>query len=98
MTPTVVFDLDKVLLRGDASTLFLHGRLRHAPGRLVPLLLAAPLLLSGAALPHSRPLAARAITRTAVGGRSDSDVTTVADAYREALTRRFPSPRRPLVG
>ena len=45
MAPTVVFDLDKVLLGGDASTLFLHGRLRQAPGRLPLLLLAAPLLV-----------------------------------------------------
>jgi phosphatidylglycerophosphatase C len=88
MTPTVVFDLDKVLLGGDASTLFLHGRLRRAPGRLVPLLLAAPLLVPGASVPQLRPLAARAMTRLAVGGRSDSDVEAVAEAYREALTRK----------
>ena len=35
MASTVVFDLDKVLLGGDASTLFLHGRLRQAPRRLL---------------------------------------------------------------
>jgi phosphatidylglycerophosphatase C len=85
---TVVFDLDKVLLGGDASTLFLHGRLRRSPGRLPLLLLAAPLLLPGAAFPQTRPLAARIMTRLAVGGRSDSDVEAVADAYREALTRK----------
>ena len=88
MAPTVVFDLDKVLLGGDASTLFLDGRLRRAPARLVPLLLAAPLLLLLAALPQTRPLGARLMTRIAVGGRSDSDVQAVADAYREALTRK----------
>jgi phosphatidylglycerophosphatase C len=43
----VVFDLDKVLLGGDATTLFLHGRLRRSPRRLAPLLLAAPLLVPG---------------------------------------------------
>src|SRR5829696_7659554 len=81
MAPTVVFDLDKVLLGGDASTLFLDGRLRRAPARLVPLLLAAPLLLLLAALPQTRPLGARLMTRIAVGGRSDSDVqAVVADA------------------
>jgi phosphatidylglycerophosphatase C len=47
MASTVVFDLDKVLLGGDASSLFLHGRLRQAPRRLLPLLLAAPLLVPG---------------------------------------------------
>jgi phosphatidylglycerophosphatase C len=88
MASTVVFDLDKVLLGGDASTLFLHGRLREAPGRLLFLLLAAPLLLPAAALPQLRPLAARAMTRIAVGGRSGSDVELVAEAYREALTRK----------
>jgi phosphatidylglycerophosphatase C len=56
---TVVFDLDKVLLGGDASTLFLHGRLRQSPGRTLALLLAAPLLLPGAAISRTRPLAAR---------------------------------------
>jgi phosphatidylglycerophosphatase C len=86
--PTVVFDLDKVLLGGDASTLFLHGRLRRSPRRLLPLLLTAPLLLLGAAVPQLRPLAARAMTRLAVGGRPDSDVEAVAEAYGAALTRK----------
>jgi phosphatidylglycerophosphatase C len=78
--PTVVFDLDKVLLGGDASTLFLSGRLRQAPGRLLPLLLAAPLLMPGAAVPVTRPLAARVMTRIAVGGKAESDVEAVAEA------------------
>jgi phosphatidylglycerophosphatase C len=86
--PIVVFDLDKVLLGGDASTLFLHGRLRQAPGRLLPLLLAAPLLVPGSAVPRTRPMAARAMTRITVGGRSDSDVQAVAAAYGEALGRK----------
>jgi phosphatidylglycerophosphatase C len=88
MTPTVVFDLDKVLLGGDATTLFLHGRLRQDPARALPLLLAAPLLLPGAATPQVRPLAARVLTRIAVGGTGDDDVTAVAAAYREALARK----------
>jgi phosphatidylglycerophosphatase C len=84
--PTVVFDLDKVLLGGDASTLFLHGRLRQAPRRALPLLLASPVLLVGAALPQLRPLGARLMTRLAVGGSRDTDVGDVAAAYREVLT------------
>ncbi|MCW2742281.1 MAG: phosphoserine phosphatase [Blastococcus sp.] len=88
MASTVVFDLDKVLLGGDASTLFLHGRLRRAPRRLLPLLLAAPLLLPGAVIPRLRPLAARAMTRIAIGGRSASGVEAIAAAYREALARK----------
>jgi phosphatidylglycerophosphatase C len=84
----VVFDLDKVLLGGDATTLFLHGRLRRSPARVLPLLLAAPLLVPGAAVPQLRPLAARAMTRLAVGGRDDADVEAVAEAYEEALTRK----------
>jgi phosphatidylglycerophosphatase C len=83
--PTVVFDLDKVLLGGDASTLFLHGRLRQEPRRALPLLLASPVLLVGAALPQLRPLGARLMTRIALGG-SASDVDGVASAYRTALT------------
>jgi phosphatidylglycerophosphatase C len=86
--PTVVFDLDKVLLGGDASTLFLSGRLRQAPGRLLPLLLAAPLLMPGAAVPVTRPLAARVMTRIAVGGKAESDVEAVAEAYGRALVRK----------
>jgi phosphatidylglycerophosphatase C len=88
MQPTVVFDLDKVLLGGDASTLFLHGRLRQSPGRLLPLLLAAPLLAPAAAAPQTRPLGARLMTRIAVGGKAGSDVEAVADAFGEALTRK----------
>ena len=88
MAPTVVFDLDKVLLGGDASTLFLHGRLRQAPGRLLPLLLAMPLLAVLAASSRLRPLGARLMTRIAVGGRAEDDVRDVAEAYREALTRK----------
>ena len=85
MSGTVVFDLDKVLLGGDASTLFLHGRLRQARGRTLALLLVAPLLLTGAALPHTRPIAARVMTRLAVGGSPSTDVEDVAAAYRSAL-------------
>jgi phosphatidylglycerophosphatase C len=85
MAPAVVFDLDKVLLGGDASTLFLRGRLRQAPGRLLHLLLAAPLLAVGSAIPPVRPLAARGMTRIAVGRRPDSDVEAVAAVYGEAL-------------
>jgi phosphatidylglycerophosphatase C len=88
MSAVVVFDLDKVLLGGDASTLFLSGRLSQSPGRLVPLLLASPVLLPGSALPHTRPLAARVMTRIAVGGKSEDDVDAVAEAYRRALTRK----------
>jgi phosphatidylglycerophosphatase C len=80
-----VFDLDKVLLGGDASTLFLHGRLRQEPRRAIPLLLAFPVLLVGVALPQSRPLGARLMTRLALGGSADSDVDGVASAYRSAL-------------
>jgi phosphatidylglycerophosphatase C len=88
MASTVVFDLDKVLLGGDASTLFLHGRLRQAPRRLLLLLLAAPLLVPGSLIPQLRPLSARLMTRIAVGGRPGSDVEAVASAYGEALTRK----------
>ena len=85
MAATVVFDLDKVLLGGDASTLFLRGLLRRRPGRALPLLLAAPVLLVGAALPQTRPLGARLMTRLAVGGSPDTDVDDVADTYRQVL-------------
>jgi len=88
MAATVVFDLDKVLLGGDASTLFLHGRLRQAPGRLLLLLLAAPLLVVGSLVPQVRPLAARVMTRIAVGGQPGSDVEAAAAAYGEALGRK----------
>ena len=84
MAGTVVFDLDKVLLRGDATALFLRGRLRQAPRRAVPLLLAAPVLVPAALLPWLRPLAARVLTRLAVGADDDA----VADGYREALAVR----------
>jgi phosphatidylglycerophosphatase C len=88
MASTVVFDLDKVLLGGDASTLFLHGRLRQSPRRLLLLLLAAPLLVPGSLIPQVRPLAARLMTRIAVGGHDGSDVEAVASAYGEALSRK----------
>jgi phosphatidylglycerophosphatase C len=84
MAGTVVFDLDKVLLRGDATALFLRGRLRQAPRRAVPLLLAAPVLVPAALLPWLRPLAARVLIRLAVGADDDA----VADGYREALAVR----------
>src|SRR6185312_2903849 len=60
----------------------------RSPGRLAPLLLAAPLLVPGAAVPQLRPLAARAMTRLALGGRGVCDVAAVAEAYEEALTRK----------
>jgi phosphatidylglycerophosphatase C len=85
MTPTVVFDLDKVLLGGDASTLFLDGLLRQHPLRAFRLLVAAPALLVAAAVPQLRPLGARLMIRVAVGGQ---DVHAVAAAYRSALTRK----------
>jgi phosphatidylglycerophosphatase C len=88
MARTVVFDLDKVLLAGDASVLFLRGRLPQSPVRALPLLLAAPVLLPGALVPQLRPLAARAMTRIAVAGRAVPDAHAAADAYRSALAHR----------
>ena len=74
-----------MLLGGDASTLFLHGRFRQARGRTLALLLASPLLLPGALVPQLRPIAARVMTRLAVGGSPATDVEDVAAAYRSAL-------------
>lgn len=88
MAPTVVFDLDRVLLSGDASALFLQGMLRQRPLRALPLLLAAPVLVAVAAVPQLRPLAARAMTRLAVAGGDLSDADAAADVYRAALTHR----------
>jgi phosphatidylglycerophosphatase C len=85
MSATVVFDLDKVLLGSDASTLFLRGRLRQNRARTLALLLASPLLLPGAAIPQLRPLTARLMTRLAVGGSPADDVEDVASAYRSVL-------------
>jgi phosphatidylglycerophosphatase C len=65
----------------------LRGRLRQAPGRLVLLLLATPLLVVGSLVPQVRALAARLMTRIALGGRPESDVEAVAAAYGEALGR-----------
>ena len=83
MPTTTVFDLDKVLLGGDASTLFLRGVLRQRPGRAVPLLLCSPVLLVASAVPQLRPLGARLMTRLAVGGPASVD--RIADAFRSAL-------------
>ena len=81
----VVFDLDKVLLGGDASTLFLRGRFRQSRRRTLALLLASPLLLLGAAIPQLRALTARIMTRLAIGGSPEDDVEDVAEAFRSAL-------------
>jgi len=83
MTSTVVFDLDKGLLGGDASTLFLHGRLRQRSRSALPLLLASPLLLVAAAVPQLRALGALVMSRVAT---SDRDVESVAAAFRSVLT------------
>lgn len=83
MGGTVVVDLDRVLLSGDAAALFLRGAIPRAPHRAIPLLLAAPLLLAGSAPPQTRPLAARALTRLALGRRSGA--AGVTDAYRRAV-------------
>jgi phosphatidylglycerophosphatase C len=88
MTTTVVFDQDKVLLNGNATTLFLHGRMRLAPARLLPLLAAAPVLLLTSAVSALRPLAVRLLVRIAVGGVEDDDLAAVAAAFREALSRK----------
>src|SRR3954463_5816861 len=82
MAATVVFDLDKVLLGGDASTLFLHGVLRQRPRRALPLLLCSPVLAAAAAVPRLRAPGARLMTRLAIPG---GDVDPIAGAYRSAL-------------
>ena len=79
---------DRVLVGGHAARLCGPGGRRRAPGRALPLLLASPVLLAGAALPQSRPLGARLMTRIALGGSADSDVDGVATAYRTALAVR----------
>src|SRR5215217_2029141 len=101
--PTVVFDLDKVLLGGDASTLFLSGRLRQAPRRALPLLLAAPLLMPGSAVSDFQAVAdsyGRALARkpeAAVADaiaclrrhQQDGDRVVVATGCEETLARGF---------
>ena len=84
----MVFDLDEVLLGGDASVLFLQGTLRQSPVRALPLVLAAPALVPGAVVPQLRPLAARAMTRVAVAGRAVPNAHAAADAYRAAVAHR----------
>jgi phosphatidylglycerophosphatase C len=44
--------------------------------------------MPGAAVSRTRPLAARLMTRIAVGGSTESDVQAVADAYGTALARK----------
>ena len=87
MAPTVVFDMDKVLLGGDASTLFLHGRLRQAPAGCSRCCWPCRCSRSSPPAPAASP-GARLMTRIAVGGRAEDDVQQVAAAYREALTRK----------
>jgi phosphatidylglycerophosphatase C len=77
--PTAVFDLDGVLLQGNAVRLFLAGRLRRSPARALPLAAAAPLLALAAAAGPTRPAAARAVTWLA-----GSSGETVAD-HRAAI-------------
>jgi phosphatidylglycerophosphatase C len=92
MTPVAVFDLDQVLLDGDATATFLATRLRQAPGRALPALLATPVLLAAAAVPRFRPLSARALTRLLLAGpgdgRPDDSVVAIAEVYRAAVARR----------
>ncbi|MGY1814763.1 haloacid dehalogenase-like hydrolase [Blastococcus sp. SYSU D00820] len=85
MGRSVVVDLDRVLLAGDASLLFLRGALTRAPRRLLRVLAAVPLLLAGSALPATRPLGARALLRLAAppGGADDA-----AAAFRRAVAGR----------
>ena len=77
MASTVVFDLDKGLIAGDASTLVPHGRLRQAPAGALPAPARRPaaaspvycsprvwLLVGTAHDPGSRWAAARALTST----------------------------------
>ena len=82
MTPTVVFDLDKVLLNGNTTALLLGAHLRRQPAGLLRLLAAAPLLLPGFVIPPLRPLAELLSTRLTVGRDS-----AVLDGYRNAVAR-----------
>lgn len=84
MTPTVVFDLDRVLVGGNVALLFVRGLLRRAPARALPLIVAAPLIALAATVGSLRPLCAWIIKWVAFGRRS-VDVRDVAAVYREAL-------------
>jgi phosphatidylglycerophosphatase C len=68
-----------VLLRGDTVRLFLAGRLRRSPARVLPLVAATPLAALGAVTGPTRPAAARLLT-VAVGAGTG----TAAD-FRAAL-------------
>ncbi|GAA2189722.1 haloacid dehalogenase-like hydrolase [Micromonospora lupini] len=77
---TVVFDLDGVLLRGDAFGLFMR-RVGFAGARL-PLAVVLLLLLAPAvAVPASRPWAARWMSRIGLVGRSASQLRTALERF-----------------
>jgi phosphatidylglycerophosphatase C len=86
VTSTVVFDLDRVLVSGNAVTLFARGLLRCAPRRALWLFCLAPLIALVATVAPLRPLCARVLIWLAVQDQSGSS-DDVAGVYREALAR-----------
>lgn len=87
MDPTVVFDLDKVLVSGNVVALFLRGLLWRSPVRALLVCLAAPALATAAIFPRLRPMCARAIVWLTMGSAS-THRKKVADVFRPALLRR----------
>jgi phosphatidylglycerophosphatase C len=83
VTPTVVFDLDKVLLNGNTTALLLGAHLRRHPRGLLRVLAASPVLVPSFLISVLRPLAELVVSRL-TAGRDPA----VLDGYRHAVARR----------
>ena len=81
--PTVVFDLDNVLLNGNTTALLLGAQLRRHPGDLLRVLATSPVLVPALLIPVLRPLAELLVCRLTVGRGP-----AVLAGYRHAVVRR----------
>lgn len=84
--PVVLFDFDGVLIHGDAFYLFMRGRYRRSPWRVLLALLCTPLLLLQ--LPFSRRLPVRTLVHVALLGLGEKRYQQVAAEFAAQLARR----------
>jgi phosphatidylglycerophosphatase C len=83
-----VFDMDGVLIHGDAFGTFVRERLRRSPGHFAAVAAAWPWLVGPVLLPATRKRAVRQLLRVALAGLDDARYEQEAAAFGAALGQR----------
>lgn len=88
MAMLAVFDMDGTLLNGDSTALWLWGRVKRSPLRLLTTFAVAPVAIPMVALPFTRRLGASILLWIATAGLSERALLASCDDFARAFVEK----------